>query len=151
MIWAVPCQSSSTDSQSNTISLFNVVERVEFTPDDSALFEKNLPSDGAPINLNLEIVSLMARTDLKELQVLNVVGKVTLSDPDEKILLEAPIEGVMNKNDRRLRLGLRFGGIKVTKSGIYSFTLWIKESSEKDFYIGAVVPIEIQINLNKRD
>lgn len=137
VIWAVLCQSASIDQQTNTVSLFNIIEQINLnqsvpnpttTPSPNEL--KDFP-EKTIIPINATLVIQMERND--ELTSSAVI-KVEISDPLGEVLgvNEFPVEAIVNEN-KKLRAIVNIAGFPATRSGDYTFTILTKIGSHGKF------------------
>ncbi len=135
-IWGVVCATSSVDSQSNNISLYNILERITLTKGE------NTPEVGVnPASLQYEYVVLLQRSGSatkKETYPLSI----RLVDPEGKILNESPIPAVFNSGNKRLRIRFQNNAIPITVAGEYNFEV-LQEGGEEPLLKS---PLEVLIN-----
>ena len=142
-IWSVLCQSSVVDSQSNNVSLYNIVERLEvnINPNGSTTF---------PVvkNINLpwqyELVSLWSRTKKGGEENANI--RIDLLDPNGKELKSFEKEIIIPADKKRMREINKIQGISLTESGDYTFVVSIKQANNSKYEKVASLPLEVMIN-----
>jgi hypothetical protein len=114
-IWTVLCSRSIIDTETNNVTLFNIIERVAFT---------ELPEEW-PVNLPLsfEIVTLWSRSDLNEPEELE--GRTAIEGATEsRILGEYRVN--LTENYLRFRHRHRVEGIQVTGLGQIWFIVQLR-------------------------
>lgn len=116
VIWAVISESSSTDRESNNVSLFNILEEVHFPepPDESIE-----PGTFHIAPLRFLLMVLFARSDYDEGE--NHTCRLAVfcpNSPDPDIL---PEFGVDLETAHRVRTKLNIGGIPLRGEGEYRF------------------------------
>ena len=143
-IWTVLCQNSVIDSETNNLSINNVLEQLEITTD-----EKSVKSDGSiNVPINYEIISMWYKEDSKSAVKAEIL--VEIVDSNSKVLKSFTQKGEMPVAMNRLRTRMRVQGIELTVSGIYSFVTKIKIEGERDFQKVAEVPLEVHLKSIKK-
>jgi hypothetical protein len=141
LVWALMCASSSIDRTTNAVSIFNALEEVTVGingPAPADVFKK-----GAVIPIPLEFIGLFVRVDdyTKDATceaTMDVIDPFGISMGAQNFPLK------LEKNKKRTRVSVKFGGIKVTSSGEYNFKLSIKNKEGK-FDEVASAPLEIKL------
>ena len=134
--WSILCRESSIDSQTNNISLFNILEQVGI---DAEVFAEK---KGGAIPMNLELVTLWEKQ--VEEEGVDAEVEVELQEPDGKPLGKFPYTISVPK--RRHRHLVKLNGLPVTeKSGRYTFKIRKREGGESKFVEVGEVPVEINI------
>lgn len=147
VLWSMICNSTSTDQQMNTISLFNVIEEVTVTPSAEATPEKTFKS-GLLVRHPFEIVTLFSRTEENVSKSLDFEFKIILLDPLGKSLMDNVFPARIEKNKKRLRVNIKINGIKITMEGNYIFKIYsIGEGSMEEEL--ALIPFDVKISKNK--
>lgn len=149
-IWSALCQTSLIDTDTNNISLINIVEQLTVssipqiaptTKDGLRVQEKgNFESHNIPVTL--EITSFFQRHDLSAGE-LKSDAMLTLLDPKGKILKENPFQIIFPSGAKRLRFRTKLNGMPITVPGEYRFILKIEEG--KDFSEVSSLPLDIKI------
>ena len=143
LAWSVLSSGVVVDQQTNNISLFNVIEEITI-PKDKLLKLKTDDGKnmlGVPVSFNLLSVwrrigkSGLISADIK-VQIFDPTGK-TRDVSNEPIQLAEKIQ--------RLRLIMKWAGIKVGSSGIYTFKILKKEKGEKSFSEAGTIDLKINI------
>lgn len=147
VLWAMICNSSITDQQTNTASLYNVIEEITITPSGEATPEKAFKS-GLLVGHPFEIVILFSRVDDNISEELNSEFIITLSDPLGKALMNAVFPAKIEKDKKRLRINIKMNGIKITLEGNYVFRIYLKNEATKEEEL-ASIPFDVKINKNK--
>lgn len=145
-IWSVICNNSSVDQQSNSVSLFNVLEQVAI--ENKAFDEISNTTDkkGVLILHKFEIVTLWKiKPNQKSLKF---EQKLELIDPNKDILdtFTIPLEFEAGKS--RLRFKTELPGLKVTVPGDYVFRVSLQSTLKKEWIEVTELPIEVN-KLNK--
>ncbi|HEY0220742.1 MAG TPA: hypothetical protein VGC58_00795, partial [Candidatus Paceibacterota bacterium] len=133
-LWSVLSGSSSVDQNSNSLSIFNVVEEITINTVPQIAGNnpvgKNSPLGIFSLPINLTITSLWQRNDDdKNREDLKVEGILEFLDPKGKILITNPVILDFKKEFKRLRAITVINGISFTTQGEYRFVL--KTNSEK--------------------
>ncbi len=138
-IWALLCSSSSIDSETNNLSVTNIIEEI-------SIEEKNLPQnyENIEIGVNFQLVSLIKRKGDTSATI-GADFKLSFTDPDGKILNSTtfPIELIADKARMRQRINIPI--IQVTKAGEYNFALEIKLHEADSILDSLKVPLVINI------
>ncbi len=136
-VWTIITQSSAIDRDTNSLSLFDVVEEINLQ------ITGPLPENAA-FPINTQLVSLWEReesgTDL-ELKV-----RVVLKDPKGENLMENEASLKLEPAHIRSRFRIQFQGMRITSPGVYKYALYSLEPAKtegKDLL--ASVPIEVKI------
>ena len=148
-IWSVLCSNSSVDIDTNSLSIFNVVEQlnIQSIPKVVSLHNNNSSpkeagQESSVIPVTFEIVSLFQRQDPEADKLLND-AILALIDPRGKILKENNFQIVFPKGSKRLRFRTKLGGMPITISGEYRFILKVKTG--KDFHEMSRLPLDVKI------
>lgn len=119
VIWAILCERSVTDRETNNVSLFNIIEEVQIpAPPPLDLSQTTIPL-GVFLPV-LELMTLWVRSDLEAPE--RGRGRVRIIVPGAKVAL-APEFDVDLTQFLRLRTRLRFPGLPVGDTGIYRFVV----------------------------
>lgn len=140
--WAVLCSQSLVDNQSNNISLFNLIERVQFQgqmKDSSKLFNVE---EGEMIPVYMELTSRLRKL-VRPSEVIALTYAVDFIDPHGKKLSTFTNEVSLDKSIQNLRVRTGITGLKVTQSGLYNFVVKLKEKKDGTFTEFAKVPLEV--------
>ncbi len=138
--WSVVCTKSTIDSETNNISLHDVLESVHLElpkgqEHDSARLQADIP-------MPHEIVSLFARTtDVQKEEALAV--QVNLLGPDGKQIGSSEQHLVIPAGMRRYRTRNRVAGFPIRGVGEYVFEVGIKQADEEGFQVVALIPFEV--------
>lgn len=141
-LWTILCGSSAVDSDTNSLSIFNIIE--EITVQNIPGQSMNL-NDKKGIQLPFEIVSCILRTQELDGKNLFVDIKLDLIDPDSQILQTLNSKVEIKPQHSRLRVRIKANGITVTKPGAYSFIVSMKENSEKDLKEVVKIPLVVKM------
>jgi hypothetical protein len=146
-IWTIVCSRSVLDSETNNLSLNNVIEKftVPLHKDDIEKSKKE-GSVSFMINTEFEVVSLLRNTEKEKagifdtrIRLLNPKGESLATAHEQKIALK---EGVSN-----LRLRSRFNQLLVQESGVYTVVMDIKSVEETEYIQVGSIPLEVEINI----
>lgn len=141
-IWSILCQSSAIDRDSNSLSLFHLVEEITITKEKGTTAEKAEAQKNFRLPVQLELVSLWDREDAEER---SVDAKMQLLDPQGKVLINQTYPLNFEKGKRRLRFRAKMGGLIVSISGEYLFVVSIREGGAKEYRDMAEVPLTVKI------
>lgn len=144
VLWSMICNSTSTDQQTNTISLFGVIEEITITPPNEATPKEAFKS-GILAKLPFEIVVLFSRDGDNAEEELNSEFWLSLVDPFGKSIMENSFPAKIEKDKKRLRMNIRMDGIKITMEGNYAFRIYTKNEGTKEEEL-ASIPFDVKIN-----
>lgn len=148
IVWALACNSSSTDSNTNNISLFNIIEEFTVTPPDQFTPEK-LFKAGILVQHPFEIVILFSRVGNDTNKELDYEAIFTSLDPLDKPLGETIFPIKIEKGKKRLRLNVKINGITATMEGEYTFKIATREVGSRELEEITSVPLDIKLNNNR--
>lgn len=140
--WALLCSQSLVDTQSNNISLLNVIEQIKFEGEVKDKSKQFNTEGGEMIPVSMELVSRFRKLADPE-EVLKLKCEVDFNDPDNKKLATFNNELLLDKGIQNLRMRFGIGGLKVTKSGLYNFSIKLKDSGKKTYTELTKVPLEV--------
>jgi hypothetical protein len=139
-VWTVLCMRSVIDSDSNNISLFDVVEELQL------LQKKGTARATSPLPVDLELVSLWAR-EPKE-QPANGRAKDVIMSPSGKPLGEREYDLDLTEFERtRSRRNVR--GVPIGESGQYWFRTQLWDEKRSKWQEVSNVPIKITIEVEE--
>ncbi len=147
-IWTVPCQKSTVDAETNTMSLFEVIERLEIGL-DPVLIEKQKKgeTDGFVIPIGFEIVSYWKKLSKKGAKSKEDAQLVVI-DSEGKQIAELSMEITIPANIGAMRMRARLTEFKVTSAGMYTIEVQHKVGSK--FEVVAELPLEVVIHENSQ-
>ena len=118
VIWAVLCESSSIDQETNNVSLFNILEEMHFLePPHQDMTQGNVTV--APFRFIL--IALFSRSDVNRGE--RSVARLVIASPgglDSDTLPEFEVD---LESAHRNRTRLNFGGFPLKGEGEYSFQI----------------------------
>ena len=126
IIWAVICESSSTDQETNNISLFNLLDEIHL-PEPPNYAQEAGNSLIAPVRLSLVALFTRSESDQSEEQEARIV--VHFPDDGEPYIFgtfEVDLESV-----HRLRAKFNLPGIPVRSEGEYLYRIQGLDQSEE--------------------
>ena len=144
-IWTVICSNSTTDQQTNNMSLFNLVENfsVVVKNKDNSEIEKDKK---IIIPFGQEVVSRFRRKVIGDdlvfemrIDFVNSLGEVT--EGKEIKTMSFP------KKFSNMRIIDKIDNLPVTNSGLYKFSIKIREVGETKFEEVGVAPLEVTIKI----
>jgi len=151
-IWSILCQESSTDLDTNNISLFKILEEIKFGFKMEELDKlKNHPKfdPTKPIVLPFSSQLVILWKNLSDKADLDFPVKIVLKDPNEHTIQEISNNFVFQEGKERLRTVISVNGIPLTRSGEYTYSIMTKQNKDEDFEEIASIPIKISIDLNR--
>lgn len=118
MIWAVLCEGTSTDQETNNVSLFNILEEIHFPePPDQSQEPDRFPI--TPVRFTL--MALFSRTSVDEAE--KSTARLVIGFPDSGPPDILPEFVVDLESAHRNRVKLNFGGLPVRGEGEYRFEI----------------------------
>jgi hypothetical protein len=139
-IWSLLCRGSSIDTESNLLSIFDCLEKIDLGID----FSKVIDTSNLVVPIDFQIINSWEVTDYDT--DINLVVKFDLVDPNGKILRTVEKEFNVKKGFPSFRNRLKLQGLPVTVSGKYRFNIYKKNSLEKEYNKVASIPLIVQIN-----
>lgn len=140
--WAVLCSQSLVDNQSNNISLLNVIEQIKFEGEVKDKSKQFNTEEGEMIPVSMELVSRFRKLTSPD-EVLKLECEVDFIDPNNKKLATFNNELLLDTGIQNLRMRFGIAGLKVTKSGLYNFSIKLKNSGSKTYTEVTKVPLEV--------
>ncbi len=122
-LWTIVAQSSAVDRDSNSLSLFDIVEEITFQVG-------GVIPDKAVLPFNLQVVSLWERDEVGTDFDLKL--KIILRDPKNQILHEGEGAIKMEPTHKRFRLRAQFQGFPVTVPGTYRYEIISAQPEKTD-------------------
>ncbi|GEM_PF-513486 len=148
-LWSVLCRVASVDKESNSLSLFNVIEEITINKAENLEKEgKTIGMEEKAIIVPIEfvIVTFLERLDDKDQGPLIKEGQIEIVDPSAHSLLKREFEMNFLKGFKRMRYLLKMNGLKVTEVGTYRFYISTRESREDTFEVVAEIPVDVKID-----
>lgn len=144
-LWSLVCERAIVDAATNNISLTNVLEEIQVTPNPEAKLGSGIGTNNeisVPITFNLV-------SAFRKLVSVEYNGEVRTSiiDPSNKIINVNSHIVKIPANAKRFRGIIGFQGFKLTGPGDYKFLIEIKENTEKVFKKAGEVYLEFKILL----
>lgn len=133
------CQSSAVDTDTNSLSLFNIIEEinVNLKPLNNQLIDQK---EKKSIPFPFELVSVW--TKLIDGDVSSEI-KFSLIDPLGEVIQEIPHNLEIKSTHQRMRIRIKVNGIVVTKPGQYFYLVELK--SKNGFTEVSKIPLTIKI------
>lgn len=150
-IWSALCSRTAVDSQTNNISLFDILEQI--TVDLSREGFKTgsstkLEDARKAVPYEYSLVTFWTKTQLGA--SVKATIKLEIYDPLNQKLKEETFDIVVPELNKRVRHITRFKHLFITSSGIYNFRLSIKKDDQSDYQLVSEVPLEVSFNLLDR-
>lgn len=132
-VWSVVCLNSVIDSESNRISLIDVLEQITLKPRGKVSLPASIP-------ISVHLVTLWAKSP--EGGSSKGTARVFVENPTNKKISPLEYEIDLSKV-RRHRQRIRFQGLVVEKPGYYYFVVQFKDAASAQWKEVARVPIEV--------
>jgi len=132
-VWSVLCQNASIDSQTNSVSILNVIYTI---------MTNVQPVEENPIFVSMEILSTWARED----ENMPVVGesRVLLFHKGKTIIEPIILEiNLLNSVFHRNRVTI--GNLPLTVTGRYEFRIECKEKDQIDWRLATTIPFFVSL------
>jgi len=145
-IWTVLCKESIIDTESNNVSLLNILEQISIGINDSN--GQQLLKEGKMFNLNVipfEIVSFWAKEDRTKSEEADMI--IEFLDSKDNKIKEFEQHIMITAQYSRIRTRIKINGLSVKDSGTYNFIIKIKDKAVKNAKIVAEIPLEINIGI----
>ena len=139
-VWSVLCESSSVDSQTNVVSLFKCVERIELEQLGS---EEPAEAEFTSLPVNMELVSLWQRSDIDAPEP-DLPIRIRLRTPGD---FRAPSYEVTIKfkGHVRARHILRMASLPFDGPGLYVLQVQQQNTSNNRWKTVANAPLEVVV------
>jgi len=143
-IWSVLSEKAVIDSESNLVSLFDILEQIKLSGPGPQKFKKG---DSVLLPLRFTLTTLWVRSDSKKSE--KVKTRIKIVAPDKKNLAtqELEIDLIKNKRGRGIINSKEF---LFKGPGIYQFKvdLEVKRGKKKIWKNVASIPLEVAIDLS---
>ncbi len=137
-VWSILCSKSSVDRQTNSISLFEVIEGIQFVTAGPVNFPADVPFEA-------QVVSLWLRSDPAVPEHGQMRSK--LIGPSNQNLGESISEIDLRSNSRVRTVG-QFNGLRIDGAGIYEWEISSRDNKDSMWRPEAHIPFEIAINVD---
>jgi hypothetical protein len=147
--WSMIAHSSAVDTESNSFSIFNVIDEIN---GEIVLSENDLDKPFINIPIDFELISLWEKIDLNSKEELRADVEMSFEIKGEK---QSPTKHKINyeliipSNKRRMRLRTKINGLAVKKTGIHIFKIFIKENGTNKFKKAGEVLLPVNISVKK--
>jgi hypothetical protein len=132
-VWSVFCSRSSTDRETNNISLFGVIEQI------SVLAPDPLPPGVGGVPMESELVSLWSRENLDQPE--RAGGRARLLAPDGNVAFSQEFD-INLMEHARMRTQLRLNGFPLQGFGLYSLLVEQRQADETWKQV-ALIPVQV--------
>ena len=140
-VWSQLCQSSSVDHDTNSVSLFHLVEEVTV---ERAKNAPPPPAEGSVVPVVCELVTLWQKRSEGQHVIADV--EVGFIDPAGLRLQSVIYKLEIVPQHNRTRFRLKMNGLKITTAGAYAFAINIRGPNETQFVEAARVPLGVRIS-----
>lgn len=140
-IWSVLAQKSIIESESNSLSIIDVIEEL------TVGLNKNAPAFPADasinIPLNYEIVSYFISD--KKNPTPKATMLINLKDPKGNIIKTFEPQIVWEAGKDRLRVKIKIIGLTVKGPGLYTYEIRLKEEEQNEYKTISELPLVVKI------
>lgn len=140
-IWSILCKKSIIDSDTNNISIFDILEEGTI----AFQLKEGLKKTGEPIAIPLEfeLVSLWVSDEKKSEKEIKIL--IEVYDPNKKKIGSFKRNIPMPENKQRMRTIIKFMSFKFTRAGNYSFQ--VRSEHDKKYKLVAEIPLVIKLKV----
>ena len=142
-VWSVLCKQSVIDSESNNISLLNVIEKVE-----GAVEVKGKKPKTLKMPVQMELITLWQRTSQGKF---TFNCKTEIISPENKSLLSIDQDIEFPEDKQRMRNRVRMEFIPITSSGIYVYRTTTSIAEKKNSRFVVEIPLEVEISIKQTE
>lgn len=140
-IWTVLAQKAIIESQSNSLSLIDVMEELTVTISKKAPKDLKIATINIPISY--EVVSYLLK-DSKNNED-NPLIRIQILNPKGKIMKSFEHLVAWEKGKERMRTRAHIMGLNVDLPGNYIFRIYLKEKIEDEYSQVAEIPLKVKI------
>ncbi len=139
-IWSVLCKKASIDSQTNSMSLFDIIDKLTITQNTTQELME-VPSEFV-MPLEFQLATLISDISKKET---DPIVKVSLFNAKGELMgeTENPLE--IPKNAKSMRAVVVFDAIKIKGEGMYVFKVGMRGNKKEIYKEVAEIPMEVEI------
>lgn len=141
-LWTIACSASAIDSETNNVSLFNIIEEVGFQLPSTDGKLANF-SEKKAIPVVIELVSLWKR--VATVGEISSDIKFELLDATNQKMQEVACHLEFKPQHQRMRTRIRMNAINITGQGEYNFSVLLKENGGEEFKEIARIPLVVKI------
>jgi hypothetical protein len=135
-VWSVLCSSSAIDTDTNVLSLFDVVEDLRV---------RAAGAEPVQLPIRLHIVSLWCRSSPDYAE--NGVVRYQVQSPSGERTDLGQLNVALTQH-RRSRTRLSIFGLTLSGSGTYAFVTQLRQEAEADWHDVALVPLSVEIAMD---
>jgi hypothetical protein len=143
-IWSVLCKKASIDSQTNSMSLFDVIDKLTIKQNTAQQMPNEVPSEFV-MPLEFQLATLISNITKKEI---DPEIKISLFNANNELMgeTENPLE--VPKNAKSMRAVVVFDAIKIKGEGMYTFKVDMRGNKKEKYQEVAKIPLEVEILKN---
>jgi hypothetical protein len=144
-VWSIICHQSTTDSESNNVSLINLIENVTFTVPTNVIEEvRTSKAKGIIFPLDYEIISRFRRND--DVDIKHFYSRLRMMNPEgNEVTATGENEMIFSQGVKNVRMRAKFNDIAVQNSGVYRVLIETRLSTEAKFETVGSIPLEINL------
>ena len=147
-LWSVLCRVASVDKESNSLSLFNVIDEITINKAENLEKEEktiSMEKEAIIVPIEFVIVTFLERLDGRNQESMMKEAQIEIIDPASHSLLKREFEINFPQGPKRMRHLLKMNGLKITTAGTYKFCIGMRESKEYPFELVAEIPVDVKI------
>ncbi len=144
-IWSILARQSITDPDTNTITILESMEnvRIDIQLKDNPLMNDYDRTQVNAFPMTFELVSLFYRSKKGELKTTE--AEIEVIDPTGKILGKSNNPIIFQPEHNRFRARSKFDALGVTKSGVYLFRVFLKQTVTSKSELVSETPLDVTI------
>lgn len=146
-VWSIICSSSILDSETNNLTLSNLIEKITIDiPEDELKKIKEAKSEGILFPMNFEVVSRFRKID-KDKDVPPFSYQIVMQNPEGKTMLSSNEQQInFPKGIYNMRVRTRLNQLPIQKTGDYFISIQTKDSGSDKFEEVYLIPLEMITN-----
>jgi hypothetical protein len=136
-VWSILCSKVSVDRETNNVSLFEILESVQFMISTAVTYPANFLFDA-------NLVTLWARQDRSEPNEGEMRVRLLAPNGDQLAMVSNSFNF---QSSLRARVIGKFNTIRVAGEGVHEWEISYRQSSQEDWRIVASIPLEISVQV----
>ncbi len=140
-IWSVLCKKASIDSQTNSMSLFDVIDKLTIKQNVTPQMPIEVPIEFV-MPLEFQLATLISNIGEKETEP---EIKISLFNSNDELMGETENPLDVPKNAKSMRAVVVFDAIKIKGEGVYIFKIGMRGNKKEKYQEVAKIPLEVEI------
>lgn len=138
-VWSVLCSKVSVDSRTNNISLFEVLESVQFMTSKPLTFPASVPFEAT-------LVTLWARQDPSQSVQGEMRVRLLAPNGDELGLVGSEID---LRSSHRSRVIASISGLPIAGDGIHDWEIAWRAREDEAWHVATSLPLEVSVQVDQ--